>query len=122
MCCVALVNVSAASTDTAWYVAGIQELCNGIHWLPGAPENQMTYNDETGLYEITFSQVGKGASESQPFSFEFKVTSCTDDTWSDGKSYPNETENFSGAISAQDDVKITLNAETGEVKDRKSVV
>ena len=95
-------------TDTNWYVSGVGELCNGIAWYPCAPENKMTFNEETGLYEIVFSQVGEGASESYPFSFDFKVT---DGTWDE--SYP--VDNVRGSISAKDDVKVTFNPETKEV-------
>lgn len=95
-------------TDTNWYVSGVSELCNGVAWYPCAPENKMTFNEETGLYEIVFSQVGEGASESNPFSFDFKVT---DGTWDE--SYP--VNNVKGSISAKDDVKVTFNPETKEV-------
>ena len=59
-----------AETSGSWYVAGTENLCNGEGWNAGAEINKMTYNEETGLYEITFEQVAAG-------SFEFKVTNGT---------------------------------------------
>ncbi len=96
-----------------WYVVGVADLCNGENWVTGAEVNKMTLNPETGLYEITFEQVGEGASEDKPFAFQFKVSSCTGGSWENGESYPDA--NINGYISAQDDVKVTYNPETHEV-------
>ena len=93
-----------------WYVVGTGNLCNGQEWVPGAPENLMTYNTATGLFEITFESVGDAeTSESNPESFMFKVNKGAD--W--GEAYP--VANISGAISAQDWVKVTYNPVTNEV-------
>lgn len=90
-----------AETSGSWYVAGTANLCNGEEWVPGAEVNKMTYNEETGLYEITFEQV-------EASSFEFKVTNGSWD-----ECYP--ADNVKGGLSAQDDVLVMFDAETKEV-------
>ncbi len=96
-----------------WYVVGVADLCNGENWVTGAEVNKMTWNNVTGLYEITFKQVGEGASKYDPFAFQFKVSSCTEGKWDNGDIYPED--NMIGYISAQDDVKVSYNPTTHEV-------
>ena len=94
---------AAVSADDGYYtVAGTEDLC-GSGWNPGDPNNQMTLNEETGLYEKYYINVPAGR-------HEFKVT---DGTWSnswgmDGGNYILETAKVQNVL-------ITFNAETTEI-------
>ena len=94
---------ASVSAEGAYYsVAGTEDLC-GSGWNPGDPNNQMTLNEETGLYEKYYINVPAGR-------HEFKVT---DGTWSnswgmDGGNYVLETAKVQNVL-------ITFNAETTEI-------
>ncbi len=94
---------ASVSAEGAYYsVAGTEDLC-GSGWNPGDPNNQMTLNEETGLYEKYYINVPAGR-------HEFKVT---DGTWSnswgmDGGNYILETAKVQNVL-------ITFNAETTEI-------
>lgn len=99
-------QVTYANGEETWYVIGNSGLCNGREWELGAEVNKMQFNTETGLYEITYAQVGFGASESEPFEFRFQVHNADFSTFCPA---------VIGMLSAQDDVKITFNSDTKEV-------
>ena len=111
MCCLQ----AAAATDPGetWYVAGSQNLCGGDGWETNLETNKMTFNADTGLYEKIYSQVGADASESNPFGFSFQVCNGA---WKDkgGTQYPGS--NIDGFIKAKDDITITYNPVSHEVK------
>ena len=57
-----------------YVVAGSEELC-GSAWDPSDRNNEMTYNEAKGVYEIVYEDVAIGT-------YEFKVT--TDGAWDNG--------------------------------------
>ena len=84
-----------------YYVAGSEELC-GVAWDPA--QNQMTLNEETGLYEIVLDVWSAGT-------YEYKITTGT---WT--PSYgPAEGGNYSVEVYVPGEVTITFNPETTEV-------
>ena len=86
-----------------YYVAGSADLCNGIEWAPGAAENMMTLNEETGLYEITLGAYAG--------TYEYKITTGS---WST-PSYGYGNDNLSVKLNVSSWVTITFNPETKEV-------
>ena len=91
------VPASVSAEDAYYSVAGTEDLC-GSGWNPGDPNNQMTLNEETGLYEKYYINVPAGRQE-------FKVT---DGTWSNswgmyGGNYILQTANVQNVL-------ITFNA------------
>ena len=94
---------ACVSAEDAYYsVAGTEDLC-GSGWNPGDPNNQMTLNEETGLYEKYYINVPAGR-------HEFKVTNGT---WSN--SWGMEGGNYILETAKVQNVLITFNAETTEI-------
>ena len=85
-----------------YYVAGSANLC-GVEWDPA--QNQMTYNEKTGLYEIMFPVWEAGT-------YEYKITTGSWETPSYG---PAEGGNYTVVVKNPGEVTITFNAETTEV-------
>ena len=96
------VPASVSAEDAYYSVAGTEDLC-GSGWNPGDPNNQMTLNEETGLYEKYYINVPAGR-------HEFKVT---DGTWSN--SWGMEGGNYVLETAKVQNVVITFNAETTEI-------
>ena len=96
------VPASVSAEDAYYSVAGTEDLC-GSGWNPGDPNNQMTLNEETGLYEKYYINVPAGR-------HEFKVTNGTwSNSWGmDGGNYVLETAKVQNVL-------ITFNAETTEI-------
>ena len=96
------VPASVSAEDAYYSVAGTEDLC-GSGWNPGDPNNQMTLNEETGLYEKYYINVPAGR-------HEFKVTDGTwNNSWGmDGGNYVLETAKVQNVL-------ITFNAETTEI-------
>lgn len=94
------------STDAGgnWYVAGTANLC-GEGWNPGAEQNKMTYNDTTGLYEITLTATAAG-------SFQFKITNGS---WGESYGQDGGDDNITGSLATAGEVLITFNADTHEI-------
>ncbi len=92
----------AASTYT---VAGSSDaIFNGTSWDASNEANDMTFNEATGLYEITYSNV-------QPEdAIQLKVVK--NHGWDE--SYPEQNVSFN--VKSVCDVKVTYNPETNEVK------
>ena len=92
----------AASTYT---VAGSSAaIFNGTEWDASNEANDMTFNESTGLYEITYPNV-------QPAkAVQLKVVK--DHGWDE--SYPEQNVSFN--VDTACDVKVTYNPETNEVK------
>ncbi len=98
------ITVEAASLKKSdYYVAGSEELCD-VEWDPGYEDNKMTYNEETGLYEIVFDVWYAGT-------YEYKVTTGSWNT----PSYGYGGGNYSVVVKNPGEVTITFNAETTEV-------
>lgn len=57
VCCIPFAALAAG--EGYYTVAGYGTLC-GSDWNPGDSNNQMTWNEETGLYEKTFESVPAG--------------------------------------------------------------
>ncbi len=80
-------------SDEIHVVAGVRELC-GSSWDPTDKNNQMTYNADKGVYEITYKNVAAGT-------YEFKIT--TDYAWG------NPEYNLEGlATNGGDNAKVTV--------------
>ena len=100
----AAITVEAANLKkNDYYVAGSEELCD-VEWDPGYEDNKMTYNEETGLYEIVFDVWYAGT-------YEYKVTTGSWNT----PSYGYGEGNYSVVVKNPGEVTITFNAETTEV-------
>ena len=85
-----------------YYVAGVSALC-GSEWNCADEANLMTWNAESGLFEMVYPAVPVGI-------YQFKVTDGTwDNTW--GK----DGQNYTFEITAACDVTITFNPDTKAV-------
>lgn len=93
---------AGATAAGSYYVAGVSDLC-GSHWDAGDANNQMTLNEESGLYEKVFTDIPAGT-------YECKVT---DGTWDN--SWGTNGQNYKLTTEAYGDVTITFNAETYEL-------
>ena len=93
---------AGATAAGSYYVAGVSDLC-GSNWDAGDANNQMTLNEESGLYEKVFTDIPAGT-------YECKVT---DGTWDN--SWGTNGQNYKLTTEAYGDVTITFNAETYEV-------
>ena len=99
VCCI---PVGVLAADEAYFVAGTPELC-GSNWACGDEANKMTLNAD-GLYEKVYVSVPAGT-------HEFKVT---DGTWDN--SWGKDGSNVKFTLDEVQDVTITFNAETKEIK------
>ncbi len=86
--------------EPTFIIAGTEGLC-GTEWAPGDPNNKMTLNSETGLYEKVYTNVAAGT-------YEFKVT---DGTWVNA--WPSS--NYVLTVDAESNVTITFNETTKAV-------
>ena len=95
----------APITDAVYTVAGSSDaIFNGTSWDASNEANDMTFNEATGLYEITYPNV-------QPEdAIQLKVVK--DHGWDE--SYPEQNVSFN--VKSVCDVKVTYNPETNEVK------
>ena len=95
----------APITDAVYTVAGSDAtIFNGTAWDASNEANDMTFNEATGLYEITYPNV-------QPAkAVQLKVVK--DHGWDE--SYPEQNVSFN--VDTACDVKVTYNPETNEVK------
>ena len=85
-----------------YYVAGVAALC-GSEWVAADEANLMTWNGETGLFELVYENVAVGT-------YQFKVTDGTwDNTW--GK----DGQNYTFEVTAVCDVTITFDPDTKAV-------
>ena len=87
MATVAIASVSALEAGGMYVVAGAPELC-GSAWDPADTNNQLEYNDSTGVYEKYYFDVPAGT-------YEFKVT--TDGAWDIGDYNTEGDARFGGA-------------------------
>ncbi len=107
-----------------WTLAGDEGL-TGANWLADytdetatSEQNSLTYNSETGLYEITFANIPL---TEDIVSYAFKIVA--NGTWESGISYGTSTggnytlnlSNSSNTSAASCDVTIYFNAETGTI-------
>ncbi len=83
------------ATGTQYIVAGDSALC-GSNWDPADTANAMTRNDETGLYEKTYTAVPAGT-------YNLKVT---DGTWNN--SWGNGAQNYTFDVTEVCDVTVTF--------------
>ncbi|MBQ7230431.1 MAG: hypothetical protein IJX04_05995, partial [Oscillospiraceae bacterium] len=102
VCCIPF---GAFAAEEGYYsVAGTGALC-GSEWNPEDPNNQMTLNEETGLYEKTFESVAAGT-------HQFKVT---DGSWNNSWGADGGSANYEFTTTEVKNIKITFNAETKEI-------
>ena len=92
----------AFAAEPAYYVAGTAELCGGA-WQCDNADNKMELNSD-GLYEKAYADVPAGK-------HEFKVT---DGTWNN--SWGKGGANYAFETTEVQDVAITFNADTKEIK------
>ena len=85
-----------AVADTYFVVAGVEALC-GSSWEPTDKNNELVYNEETRLYEKTYTDVADGT-------YEFKIT--TNGDWA------NPEFNLYGDAKGQGNAQFTV-AEAG---------
>ena len=94
---------STFSPAGTYYVAGVAALC-GSEWNCADEANLMTWNGETGLFEMVYTDVPVGT-------YQFKITDGTwDNTW--GK----DGQNYTFEVTAPCDVTITFNHSSKAVK------
>ena len=101
-----LPGVRAAGEEPApagtYYVAGVAALC-GSEWNEADPDNLMTWNGETGLFEKVYADVAVGT-------YQFKVT---DGTWNNA--WGKDGQNYTFQVSAVCDVTVTFDPDTKAV-------
>lgn len=95
------------TTDGTYTVAGVAALC-GSEWNVSDTANDMTYNEETGLYELTIPGVPAG-------SYECKV--ALNHSWDQSWGTPDNGEfgNYIVEIFEEKNVTITFDPATGTV-------
>ena len=95
VCCIPM---GAFAAGEGYYtVAGTEALC-GSGWNPEDSNNQMTWNETTGLYEKTFESVPAGT-------HQFKVT---DGSWSNSWGKDGGSGNFEFTTTEVKNIKITF--------------
>ena len=86
-----------------YYVAGVAALC-GSEWNCADEANLMTWNGETGLFEMVYTDVPVGT-------YQFKIT---DGTWNN--TWGKDGQNYTFEVTAPCDVTITFNHSSKAVK------
>ena len=100
----------SADGATSFTVAGVAGLC-GSEWAPGDVDNDMSYNEKTGLYEKTFTGIPAGV-------YQYKV--AADHSWDRSWGDPiNGVGQFGTdceiVLEKEQNVTITFNPKTLEV-------
>ena len=86
-----------------YYVAGVAALC-GSEWNCADEANRMTWNGETGLFEMVYPAVPVGT-------YQFKIT---DGTWN--STWGKDGQNYTFEITSACDVTITFDPNSKAVK------